>query len=631
MDKVNLATVQDMWRREIEAATTYRLLADRERDDKRKSILMRLAEQEEKHAARWAERIVASTGHHPDRKEVERGLSWFQRISDPNVVLHRLEQEENRAEADYDQLMARLTDPADRKIAEEAMYEERDHAVVLRTLAGGSLPSPRSTLDTILRRERWHVRGTGWIGDAIYGVNDGLGAVFGIVSGMAGYTGGSEVVLAAGLAGTMASALSMGAGAYLASKSEREVYESEVARERTEIEEDPHEELLELELFYQLKGFSAEEARAMAERIHAGAEAISADARARRARPLRGDLSEPVALHALGDALDGDRRLHPDHPVFLHRGHAGGHRLFRHQHHRPLRRRRIEGAGDDAPVVGHRRRNDHGRGHRSGHHLRVGPGVRRTLKEADRVSSVSFPVSLGAATVTAHVYSASEPRLDAALMLAHGAGAGQHSPFMTAFADAIAARGIDVVTFNFLYTEQKRRLPDRGPVLEACYRGGDRRDQARSGERTARALHRRQVDGRTHRHAGGGGRRDVCRSPAWSCSDIRCIRREGPTSAATRISRTSSARCSSSRAAATPSGRRTNCRRSSSPCRRGPRSMWLQGGDHSFKVSRAGQGGQAAVYEQVQQTIASWIRESTVSAGACASQVRSAGNRLSAI
>src|SRR5207244_10006260 len=87
------------------------------------------------------------------------------------------------------------------------------------------------------------------------------------VSGMAGYTGGSEVVLAAGLAGTLASALSMGAGAYLASKSEREVYESEVARERAEIEEDPHEELLELELFYQLKGFSAEEARTMAERI----------------------------------------------------------------------------------------------------------------------------------------------------------------------------------------------------------------------------------------------------------------------------------------------------------------------------------------------------------------------------
>ena len=267
IDKANLATVQMMWRREVEAAATYRHLADRERDLRRKEILIRLADQEEKHAARWSDRIAAATGSVPDPKEVERGLSWFQRISDPNVVLHRLEQEENRAEAEYTQLMARLSDPADRKIAEEAMLEERDHAVILRTLAGGAVPTPRSTLESILHRERWHVRGTGWIGDAIYGVNDGLGAVFGIVSGMAGYTGGSEVVLAAGLAGTLASALSMGAGAYLSSKSQREVYESEIARERTEIEEDPHEEMLEMELFYQLKGFSAEESRTMAERL----------------------------------------------------------------------------------------------------------------------------------------------------------------------------------------------------------------------------------------------------------------------------------------------------------------------------------------------------------------------------
>src|SRR6266545_639588 len=267
IDKGNLATVQNMWRREVEAAATYRHLANRERDIRRKEILMRLAEQEDKHADRWSERIAWATGRVPDRKEVERGLSWFQRISDPNVVLHRLEQEENKAEEEYHQLMARLSDPADRKIAEDAMFEERDHAVILRTLAGGTLPSPRSALDSILGRERWHVRGTGWIGDAIYGVNDGLGAVFGIVSGMAGYTGGSEVVLAAGLAGTLASALSMGAGAYLSSKSQREVYESEIAREQTEIEEDPHEELMQLELFYQLKGFSPEEARTMAERL----------------------------------------------------------------------------------------------------------------------------------------------------------------------------------------------------------------------------------------------------------------------------------------------------------------------------------------------------------------------------
>src|SRR2546423_7841189 len=137
IDKVNLATVEKMWRREVEAATTYKHLVNRERDPKRRDILLRLAEQEDKHADRWSERIAAATGRVPDRKEVERGLSWFQRISDPNVVLHRLEQEENKAEEEYDQLMSRLSDPADRKLAEEAMVEERDHADVLRAHAGG--------------------------------------------------------------------------------------------------------------------------------------------------------------------------------------------------------------------------------------------------------------------------------------------------------------------------------------------------------------------------------------------------------------------------------------------------------------------------------------------------------------
>ena len=53
LDKVNLATVEMMWRREVEAAHTYRLLAGREHDPKRRDILIRLAEQEEKHATRW--------------------------------------------------------------------------------------------------------------------------------------------------------------------------------------------------------------------------------------------------------------------------------------------------------------------------------------------------------------------------------------------------------------------------------------------------------------------------------------------------------------------------------------------------------------------------------------------------
>jgi len=139
-------TVKKMWRREVEAAATYRHLADRERDAKRADILRRLAEQEENHAARWSDRIALATGSAPDPQEVERGLSWFQRISDPSVVLHRLEQEENRAEAEYDQLMSRLSDPADRRIAEDAMLEEARPRGDLACAGGGRGANP--PLDT---------------------------------------------------------------------------------------------------------------------------------------------------------------------------------------------------------------------------------------------------------------------------------------------------------------------------------------------------------------------------------------------------------------------------------------------------------------------------------------------------
>src|SRR3954451_24727436 len=56
------------------------------------------------------------------------------------------------------------------------------------------------------------------------------------------------------------------------------------------------------------------------------------------------------------------------------------------------------------------------------------------------------------------------------LVLAHGAGAGQRSPFMTAFAEAMCSRGVTTVTFDFPYMQQRRRVPDRAPVLERAWR-----------------------------------------------------------------------------------------------------------------------------------------------------------------
>src|ERR1700738_2051544 len=73
--------------------------------------------------------------------------------------------------------------------------------------------------------------------------------------------------------------------------------------------------------------------------------------------------------------------------------------------------------------------------------------------------------------VTALVYTAGKPDLaGVTVILGHGAGADQSSDFMTRFATGLAARGINVVTFNFPYTEQCRRVPDANKALEACFR-----------------------------------------------------------------------------------------------------------------------------------------------------------------
>ena len=83
-------------------------------------------------------------------------------------------------------------------------------------------------------------------------------------------------------------------------------------------------------------------------------------------------------------------------------------------------------------------------------------------------------------SVTALVYRSKEP-LEATLLLAHGAGASQTHPFMIDMARRIAERGVDVVTFNFLYTERGKRMPDRNDVLEACWRAAIASVRARGG------------------------------------------------------------------------------------------------------------------------------------------------------
>jgi uncharacterized protein len=83
-----------------------------------------------------------------------------------------------------------------------------------------------------------------------------------------------------------------------------------------------------------------------------------------------------------------------------------------------------------------------------------------------------FRIDIAASqSVTAFYYAApAGKQAGITLILGHGAGANQTSAFMVTFATALASRGIDTVTFNFLYSEQRRRVPDPNSRLEACYR-----------------------------------------------------------------------------------------------------------------------------------------------------------------
>lgn len=213
-------------------------------------------------------------------------------------------------------------------------------------------------------------------------------------------------------------------------------------------------------------------------------------------------------------------------------------------------------------------------------------------------------VQVGTAVTTAVVYAA-PPTAGACLVLAHGAGAGQASPFLVNSARALAALGIDVVTFNFLYTEQGRRLPDRRPVLEACYRAVI--ETVRTALPSAQALFigGKSMGGRVATHVAAADRELPAKGivllgyplhPPGKPHDRRDAHLPD-------VGRPMLFVQGSRDAFGAPS--------ELSPVleRLAPAATLhvVDGGDHSFKVSRSGAAGQAAVFDAVHRAVADWI------------------------
>jgi vacuolar iron transporter family protein len=263
MDRYLEKTLLENWRREIQAAKLYALCAKQEPDNRKRQILLKLADVEYNHANMWTKKL-AEMGVQVDDKVVS--------LPDVNTsnrqeLLLQIEKIEDSNGTWYESQRHVVDDPEILEILDQIDKDERDHGDVVSQLS--EIPAnAKGKLTHLLGSERWHKnKSGGWVGDAIYGVNDGLGAIFGIIAGVAGYTNQNTTILVSGFFGALASTLSMGAGAWLAAKSENELMESELHAERKEIEEDPEHEIEELSLLYELKGFMPEEAAKIAKRI----------------------------------------------------------------------------------------------------------------------------------------------------------------------------------------------------------------------------------------------------------------------------------------------------------------------------------------------------------------------------
>ena len=102
---------------------------------------------------------------------------------------------------------------------------------------------------------------------ALFGFNDGLVSNLSLVAGVAGASIEGDAVLIAGTAGLLAGAFSMGAGEYVSVRSQTELIENLLAKERMELELDPEEERKELVRIYRDKGISEGTANSLVDEL----------------------------------------------------------------------------------------------------------------------------------------------------------------------------------------------------------------------------------------------------------------------------------------------------------------------------------------------------------------------------
>ncbi|MEK6721474.1 MAG: VIT1/CCC1 transporter family protein [Chloroflexota bacterium] len=287
---------------ERDAIVLYEGLAGLETDERRASAFRQIAANERRHAEVWAAKlrergVLVPRPSAPGLRV--RFIILMARLFGTHAVTELVQALEGDEEAIYErqtspevaaiaaderehaQIWRRLSSERERsaerdRAAERERSFERDRAAApifpLEHLEGrdGVAEAERTTRPTdIGDRERWHRSSrSGTLRAVIFGVSDGLVSNLALVMGVAGATTDApRFVLLAGIAGLLAGAFSMAAGEYVSMQSQRELFTRQIELERAEMEAMPEEEQAELAAVYRSKGFTHDEAAAIAARI----------------------------------------------------------------------------------------------------------------------------------------------------------------------------------------------------------------------------------------------------------------------------------------------------------------------------------------------------------------------------
>ena len=249
--------MREMLADELQGARLYDSLASLADTDAQAGTLRELAEAERRHARHWAE-LLADLSLLEKRGRLswsDRVLLLIARFGGLGLVLARLRMSE------LEEIRRYYRDPD----AAHLVDEEREHRQTLGRLGG--LDDADQAITPAHRFSGADIATTFRAG--LFGFNDGLVSNLSLMTGVAGAAVESNAVLIAGIAGWLAGASSMGAGEYISVRSQRELFENQIARERMELELDPEDEHRELIGMYEDKGISPDVAARLADEIMA--------------------------------------------------------------------------------------------------------------------------------------------------------------------------------------------------------------------------------------------------------------------------------------------------------------------------------------------------------------------------